>query len=380
MRVLLGLTYFTPYKSGLTVYAERLAKGLVARGHEVVVLTSQYDSTLPLEEVQDGVKIVRLPVLMRLSKGVIMPGILKQGKRWIDWAEVVNLHLPQFDAALLAMLAQRLKKPIVATYHCDLDMPKGWFNRLAGGAVNQANHIAAKRAKVIVHNTQDFAYHSPFLAQYLDKVQIIPPPIEVVEPTAVEVEAFRRKFQVEDGQVIIGMAARLAAEKGVEFLVRAMPQVLQAFPRVRILFVGEYQHVIGEEAYRQRMLALIEQLGEHWTFCGLLSEAEKSVFFKSCQVLVLPSTNKTESLGMVQVEALHFGTPIVASDLPGVRQPVLQTGLGRICPVGDASALAEAIIDVLKKFRDKQPTPAYVEAFSTGRVALAYEALMKGLL
>jgi len=111
-----------------------------------------------------------------------------------------------------------------------------------------------------------------------------------------------------------------------------------------------------------------------------LSEAEKSAFFKSCQVLVLPSTNKTESLGLVQVEALHFGTPIVASDLPGVRQPVLQTGLGRICPVGDASALAEAIIDVLHRFHERQTTPVYVEAFSTGRVAQAYEMLMKGLL
>ncbi|HOF25191.1 MAG TPA: glycosyltransferase, partial [Anaerolineaceae bacterium] len=71
MKILISATYFEPYKSGLSIYALRVAQGLVKLGHEVVVLTSQFTPDLPLEEDIDGVKVVRIPVLLRISKGVI---------------------------------------------------------------------------------------------------------------------------------------------------------------------------------------------------------------------------------------------------------------------------------------------------------------------
>ena len=73
MRILIVLTYYRPHTSGLTIYAERLAKARVRRGHQVTVLNSRYLKELPPEEIQDGVRVVRAPVLFRLSKGVIMP-------------------------------------------------------------------------------------------------------------------------------------------------------------------------------------------------------------------------------------------------------------------------------------------------------------------
>ena len=96
MRILIVLTYYRPHTSGLTIYAERLAKAFVDRGNKVTVLTSQYSKDLLPECVQDGVKIIRVPILFRLSKGVIMPtfGIIasKQAKEH----DVILLHLPQF--------------------------------------------------------------------------------------------------------------------------------------------------------------------------------------------------------------------------------------------------------------------------------------------
>ena len=73
MRVLMGLTYFRPYVSGLTIYVDRLASALTERGHTVTVLTSRYDSSLPARETMNGVEIVRAPVAARISKGVVMP-------------------------------------------------------------------------------------------------------------------------------------------------------------------------------------------------------------------------------------------------------------------------------------------------------------------
>ena len=111
MKILTVLTYYRPHTSGLTIYVERLAKSLVKLGHEVTVLTSQYDKSLPQDEIQDGVRIIRAPVLFRVSKGVIMPTI-----GWLAWKlvsshDVVHLHLPQFDAAGIALRGRILKKP-----------------------------------------------------------------------------------------------------------------------------------------------------------------------------------------------------------------------------------------------------------------------------
>ena len=61
MRVLIALTYYRPHYSGLTIYTERLARALAARGHLVTVLTSQFDKNLPREEIVDGVRVVRMP-------------------------------------------------------------------------------------------------------------------------------------------------------------------------------------------------------------------------------------------------------------------------------------------------------------------------------
>ena len=69
MKILTVLTYYRPHTSGLTIYAERLARAFVQRGHEVTVMTTQYDPSLPRAENMDGVKIIRVPVMFRLQQG-----------------------------------------------------------------------------------------------------------------------------------------------------------------------------------------------------------------------------------------------------------------------------------------------------------------------
>ncbi len=83
MRILFALTYYRPHVSGLTIYVERLARVMAGRGHEVTVLTSQYSKDLPAEEERDGVRIVRVPVAWRISKGVVMPTF-----PWYAWREI----------------------------------------------------------------------------------------------------------------------------------------------------------------------------------------------------------------------------------------------------------------------------------------------------
>jgi glycosyltransferase involved in cell wall biosynthesis len=383
MRVLVVLTYYRPYTSGLTIYAERLARGLASRGHQVTILTSRYSRNLPREEVLDGVRVVRAPVLFRVSKGVIMPTFGFLAWKLVNEADVLSLHLPQFDAAGVALRGRLLRKPTVLTYHCDLKLPPGWFNRIVNQVVKVMNNLAGRFSHAVVAYTEDFAQHSPYLQRFAHKLQVIPPPVELPEPVPSGTAAFAKMHNPEGKSPVIGMAARLAAEKGVEILLEAFPRILARYPQAKILFAGQYRDVLGEETYAQRLDPLIrryERAGQ-WKFLGVLDAVQMAAFYPNLDVVVVPSLNSTESFGLVQVEAMLCGTPAVASNLPGVRQPVLQTGMGEVAPIGDAEGLAEAILKVFDNREAYMRTRQEIAArFSTEQTVKEYEALFQALL
>ena len=151
------------------------------------------------------------------------------------------------------------------------------------------------------------------------------------------------------------MAARLASEKGAEILVRALPEILRHHPDARVLYVGQYEDVLGEQSYGRRIRDLLEPLQEHWAFLGILDPRDLAAFFSLCDVTILPSLNSTESFGMVQVESMFCGTPVVASDLPGVREVTATTGMGVVFPVGDHAALATSVLQILESPENVQP-------------------------
>ncbi|MGD8792827.1 MAG: glycosyltransferase family 4 protein, partial [Anaerolineae bacterium] len=165
-------------------------------------------------------------------------------------------------------------------------------------------------------------------------------------------------------------------------LLEAMPRLLAAFPRLKVLFAGQYEEVMGEEAYYGRLMPEIEALGpEHWAFLGILDQGEMPAFYAACDVLVVPSLNSTESFGLVQVEAMLCGTPSIASNLPGVRQPPRMTGMGEVTPIGDGQALAEAIERILQRPDDYQrPRRQIEETFSLERTVNGYEGLFEALV
>jgi glycosyltransferase involved in cell wall biosynthesis len=376
------LTYYRPHTSGLTIYAERLARGLARHGHQVTVMTSCYHRSLPLEEVRDGVRVVRVPVAFRVSKGVIMPTIGFVATRLVREHDVICLHLPQFDAAGIAARGRLMGKPVTLTYHCDLKLPFGPFSWLVNQVVHAANYVAGLSADRVVAYTEDYATHSPYLSRFFDKVEVIPPPVELPFAMPEEVRDFAQQHDLGGNRPVIGIApTRLAAEKGVEVLLEALPRVLEIFPEARVLFAGQYQNVVGERAYARRLAPLFEQYRDHWTFLGVLDPQGMAAFYPNLDVLVVPSLNSTESFGLVQVEAMLCGTPVIASSLPGVRQPVLQTRMGEVVPIGDSRALAEAILSVASD-RQKyvRPRGEIAARFSTERTVEGYEALFGRLL
>lgn len=378
MKLLIVLTYYRPHTSGLTIYAERLSKALVQRGHQVTVLTSQYEKTLAMEEFQDGVRIIRVPVAFRLSKGVIMPKFGWMASHLVSENDAIQLHLPQFDAAGVALRGRLLRKPTIITYHCDLLMPRGVLSTAANIAIKVVNNLAALLTHRIVTYTQDYAEHSHFLRRYLGKVNIIPPPVELPGVSETQIEDFNKQFNPDDNHPVIGMAARFATEKGVEILLDALPEVIGNFPNTLVQFAGPYRDIIGEEKYFSRLFPKVKEFEDsgHWKFLGVLDPIKMACFYPNLDALVLPSLNSTEAFGLVQIEAMMNGVPCIASDLPGVRQPVKRHQLGKVISIGDSQALAKSLIEIFSQKGEKKFAPGSLQGvYEPLSIAIEYEKL-----
>lgn len=382
MKVLLALTYYRPHLSGLTIYVERLGRILVERGHEVTVLTSRQPRALPRLEESDGVRVVRVPVAFRVSKGVIMPTYGLEAMRQVRAHDILSIHLPQFESWGLALVGRVIGRPTILTYHCDLNLPAGALNRVVERVVGATNAVAARFADRIVAYTQDYADNTPLLRRYADRVAIVPPPVVMPRPVPADVESFRHRHRLDGAGPLIGLATRFAAEKGIDVLLEAVPLLTAEHPDATVVFAGPDEDVVGEEAYRRRLTPAIEALGLRWRSLGPLDPvAEMPAFFGAIDCLVVPSVNSTESFGLVQGEAMLCGTPVVACDLPGVRQPVRMTGMGEIVPVGDAAALAGAVLRVLDEpGRYARDPEGVARLFDPARTADGYEALFRELV
>lgn len=383
MKILTVLTYYRPHTSGLTIYAERLAKAFVKRGHQVTVMTTQYDPSLPNEEIMDGVKVIRVPVAARVSKGVIAPtfGLVAS---WLVWQhDVVQLHLPQFDAPGVALRARLFGKPVVLTYHCDLFLPRTLFNRFVNFVVDFLNNVAGLLANHIVTYTQDYADHSPYLSRYASKLTPILPPVELPVPTPQAVSAFAERYRTKEHKPVIGMVTRFASEKGVEILLDALPAILKKYPNAQVLYAGQHENVMGEQAYFNRLAPRIREYENsgHWTFLGNLDPIQLAALYPNLDLITVPSLNSTEAFGLVQIEAMMNGVPSVPSALPGVRQPVLMHAMGKVSQIGDSVSLAESMISVLDETdKYRGDVNAIKKSYDPDSIAQEYEKLFQRLM
>lgn len=369
MKILQSLTYYRPHTSGLTIYAQRLSETLAKKKHSLTILTSQYDKNLPLEETLNKVEIIRVPVVFRLNKGVIMPFFWLKAIPLILRSDVVHLHLPQIEAADLALLARLFGKKVIVTYHCDITLPGIPFRKFFEALIVFHNFIACFLAHTVVTYTQDYADNSKFLKFFHDKLQTVYPPVTLLTDQL-------RPKQVFSDLRFIGMATRFAQDKGIEYLLEALKIILKTYPDAKLLFAGQSKSVVGEWRYLQKLAPLLKELEQHIVFLGLLTQAGLARFYKTIDVLVVSSINSTESFGLVQVEAMLCGTPVVATNLPGVRQPVQITGMGKIVEVANSQSLAEGILEVLENKEKYVKSKHTIEKiFSLEKTVRFYENL-----
>ena len=374
MKLLISLSYYSPHISGLTLALRHLAELLQRNGYTVTVLAAQHKKNLPDEEKINEVTVVRVPYFFRVNKGFFMPGFSKTAFRLLQKNDVVLLTLPQVQSLTVAIVAKLLRKKIVCLYICEVTLSGGFLAKIVNSMIRLINRTTLLLADQIVTLTDDFAVHTANLKEPEKKVAgiypvIIPPRIIQAEIDALQKRVLRKKYY-------IGYLGRIASEKGIVHLLEAIPSLQKILGTdFAVIFAGP-KKTVGEELYRKKVESLFKKYSKFVIQLGELSDAQVGAFYSLLDVFVLPTTNNTEAFGMVQVEAMYCGTPVVTTDLPGVRVPVQKTGMGEIVPPGNVSALAQAIEKILKNKRQYRKQRELIEdIFSEKKIVLAYQRL-----
>ena len=329
--------YYPPKVGGVEHYAARVARAVAdSPGLEPVVITTRPSGLRTLDGVEDGVRVIRLGVWIRLSNTPLSPVWPLQLRRWLrrTGAEVVNAHAPVPGLGDLAV-AMSGKRPAVLTYHAG-SMHKGLpgsgaADRLIGFYERRVLPRVLRRARVLVPVSP-----VSLASGQAHSVQITPG-VDLARFTPGEPASTRRRTVV-----YLGRMDRSSAWKGVDVLLRAFAELAADLPDVRLRLIG------GGDA-RADQLALAGRLGiaDRVDAPGESTGPELVHELRTAALLVLPSLTESESFGMALVEAMACGTPVVGSAVGGIPHVVTDGANGLLVPPGDAPALAAACRRIL---------------------------------
>ncbi len=331
MKILHVGKYYPPYRGGMETALQNLAEGQLDAGCDVSLVTAGH-SAVDSREVICGPASGRQGTLLRASvRGVfnsqpLTPSLVGMLRREmaIFRPDIVHLHLPNplAAAAWLGLVATGLpvRTPMVVWYHADITRQK------TGRRLLQPLITAClNRAAGICVSSQSLADRSAVLRPHRKKVAVVPFGIAAEPWSAVE--------PVTNGAFLF--VGRLVPYKGVPVLFEALSLV----PEAELVVVGE-----GPE--KDSLLKYGQDLGilDRIRFAGTLDEAAIAEHLGKARALVLPSIDASEAFGLVQLEAMGAGVPVIATDLPtGVPEVGVPEETGFLVPPGDAQALAGAM-------------------------------------
>ena len=331
MRVAHLTATFPPYWGGTGTVAVNQAAGLAARGHDVHVFTGTAGSA---QDDPPGVTVHRLKPVLSIGNAPLLPQL-----RRLDGFDVVHFHHP-FIFGTEAVLAQRLRRnraALVATYHNRLIGERGrapifWLYEET--MVRTAMRVADRVCVVSMDHAESVDHLRALRRRHPERV------VEV--PNGVDVELFspgpgERHDIPADATVALFVAALDRAHhfKRLDLVIDALARA-QA-PDLHLLVAGGGELLEDYRAQAQRA-----GVGERVHFAGAQPHGELPRFMRAADFLVL-ATEPPESFGLVYIEAMACGLPVIGSDIPGVRTVVRDGHNGFLVPRGDVAALASAL-------------------------------------
>lgn len=328
MRVLHIYKDYPPVLGGIENHLELLAEGLAARGHEVTVLVSGRGPRTTVSE-RRGVRLVAAGRLGTVASTPLSPALPLLLAR--ERPELVHLHHPHPPGDAAALLAAR-GAPLVVSYHSDIVR-----QRRLGAAIAPLVRGTLRRAARIIATSPAYIRSSPFLAPVASRCRVVPYGVPVEEFGRADPGLVAELRARHPGPVVL-FVGQLRYYKGADRLVRAMALVP---PPARAVIVGADATV-----RRAELEALAAALGvaDRVHFAGEQSGAALRAHYHAADVLALPSVERSEAFGIVQVEAQAAGLPVVCTELGTGTSYVTRHGeTGIVVPPDDVPALARAL-------------------------------------
>lgn len=362
---------YPPYHGGMGNVVYETASGLAKLGHEVEVLTPHYYSEeeaetpkelRPREEMPSVEKQIAvekdLALVARRLKPILQKGnaaYIPQIQNELDDFDLVHLHHPFYGVANLVRKwkLRNPHKPLVITYHMDNRAP-GWLGLFFKYYAKYWMPKILNSADIILASSLDYIEHSSAGSIYLqnkskwrelslgvDIEKFIPRP---------KPETLFSRYGLDLNQpllLFVGGMDRAHYFKGIQVLLQALHKLKKDGFELPTLLVGE-----GELRPEYEAQAKFLGLNGFVKFAGQASREELPYFYNMADLFVLPSINQSEAFGMVLLEAFASGVPVVASNLPGVRQVALDGG--EVFNSGNYLELAEALVSFFTSDFDKQ--------------------------
>ncbi len=316
---------------------------LLSPEHQVTVITPRYHPGMTFMKTPGFIVEPKRP-LLAWGKAAWFSSLINMLKQY----EAVHLHYPFFGVhERLAKLPERIK--LVLTYHMWPQAP-GWRGRLMQTSLHYSDKRLGKRANAMTIATQDYLQNVawPRMGES-DKWHILPFGVDDRFSPGEEPERLVRRFNVRFGEKVILFVATLDkahAFKGLPVLLKALAQVKSDNWKLIVVGGGDWR---ARYTKQSRQL----KLGKRVAFAGYVPTAELPDYYRLAQMFVLPSLNEAEAFGLVALEAMASGLPVIASRLPGVRELVVQGETGWLVKPGDEMALAAAIESLLSSDQER---------------------------
>ncbi|MEQ1592333.1 MAG: glycosyltransferase [Thiobacillaceae bacterium] len=330
--------YYLPDAGGIESVTLSLSKGAAQAGHKVTVVCFKKNPANNADVI-DGVRVFRAPIRRFISSQPISLKYVMLCLREARHADVVHLHAPNMLAAVCGLFIGR-KKQLLVHWHSDV-IGKGFLSRI----LKPLEISLLKRANRIVATSQIYADASATLRPFQSKISVVP--IGVPEPNktvenGLNTESFLTNLaSTINGKKIILAVGRLVSYKGLNVLIEA----------ARHLDDGAVIVIVGDGPQRESLMRVIcaADVSDRVLLVGRLSDEALHALFSCSTLYCLPSITRAEAFGVVLLEAMAYGLPIVATNIPGSGVPwVNQHGLSGInVPVSDPLALANACNHIL---------------------------------
>ena len=374
MRIAQVSPWFSPHFGGVESHVRSLSRELARRGHEVTVVTSQHDRTLSAEEMVDGFRVIRVRPRFIFMQTPITPRM--RGSLRALSADVVHAHSPPPLASHYAgAVASERGIPYVVTYHCDVELPSAFGSVVESIYRRSLGADTLRNANQVIVTTRTYAATSRAIWRY--NPSVIPNAVDHrrFRPD-VDGSAVRSKLRIPPEVPIVLLVGRIVPHKGVEHFVEAARYV----PDASFLVAGG-----GSSLDAMKRLALSMGVADRVRFLGRISDDRLPEVYAACDVFVLPSVSRLEAFGIVALEAMSTGKPVIVADIPGVREIIEDGRDGLLADPVNPRDLAEKIRRLLsdpevRKTMGARGREKVLESFSIERVTDRIEAVYRAIL